>query len=165
MQKIGGKLTQIEDQLDGKNNGSAWEEAVGLREGDMSFYHGMNQVSNKVDMVVSKQNETAVILYTSGTTWPQKDGLLPVTRIIVVLPFVRYCQDLLPQDMYWGFADTALGESAVVRKPGELRGKVVKAFVVLKESFPATDNLKEELGLFVRNRLAQHKLPQRSRVY
>jgi acetyl-CoA synthetase len=54
----------------------------------------------------------------------------------------------------------AVAEAAVVGKPDELRGEVVKAFVVLRPGHVATDELGAELGQFVKERLAAHAYPR-----
>ena len=54
----------------------------------------------------------------------------------------------------------AVLESAVVGKPDAERGHIVKAHVVLKEGFDASDELAEELRLLVRNRLGGHAYPR-----
>jgi acetyl-CoA synthetase len=54
----------------------------------------------------------------------------------------------------------AVAEAAVVGKPDALRGEVVKAFVVLRPGYLATDELGAELGRFVKTRLAAHAYPR-----
>ena len=54
----------------------------------------------------------------------------------------------------------AVAEAAVVGKPDELRGEVVKAYVVLKLGFYAGDALAEELSSFVKKRLSAHEYPR-----
>ncbi|MEW5898690.1 MAG: AMP-binding protein [Bacillota bacterium] len=54
----------------------------------------------------------------------------------------------------------AVAEAAVVGKPDELRGEVVKAYVVLKPGFSAGDALAEELSRFVKKRLSAHEYPR-----
>lgn len=54
----------------------------------------------------------------------------------------------------------AVAEAAVVGKPDELKGEIVKAHVVLKPGQAATDALKEELSLFVKQKLAAHAYPR-----
>ena len=54
----------------------------------------------------------------------------------------------------------AVLESAVVGKPDEERGQIVKAFVVLREGFSQSDELSEALRLQVRNRLGAHAYPR-----
>jgi len=51
-------------------------------------------------------------------------------------------------------------EAGVIGKPDELRGEIIKAFVVLKEGVKPTDELKEELGQFVKKHLAGHAYPR-----
>ncbi len=54
----------------------------------------------------------------------------------------------------------AVAETAVVASPDELRGHIVKAFVVLNKSFDAGAELTEELQKHVREQLAPYKYPR-----
>jgi acetyl-CoA synthetase len=54
----------------------------------------------------------------------------------------------------------AVAEVAVVGKPDQLRGEVVKAFVVLKPGFNQTDEMAGELSQFVKTQLAAHAYPR-----
>ncbi len=51
-------------------------------------------------------------------------------------------------------------EAGVIGKPDELRGEIIKAFVVLKQGVEPTDALKEEIAAFVKNKLAGHEYPR-----
>jgi acetyl-CoA synthetase len=51
-------------------------------------------------------------------------------------------------------------EAGVIGKPDELRGEIIKAFVVLKPGVQPTDELKEKLRLHVKNHLAGHAYPR-----
>ncbi|MBK0062930.1 MULTISPECIES: AMP-binding protein [unclassified Acinetobacter] len=51
-------------------------------------------------------------------------------------------------------------ESAVIGKPDPARTEIVKAFVVLKAHYQATDHLKEKLQMYVRGRLSKHAYPK-----
>jgi len=53
----------------------------------------------------------------------------------------------------------AVVESAVVGKPDEKRGAIVKAYVVIHPQFDAGDELAEVLQQHVRNRLSTHAFP------
>ncbi|MGR3220166.1 MAG: AMP-binding protein [Candidatus Anammoxibacter sp.] len=55
----------------------------------------------------------------------------------------------------------AVAESAVVAGPDELRGKIVKAFVVLKPGFEPTDSLVKELQEHTRKVTAPYKYPRK----
>jgi acetyl-CoA synthetase len=55
----------------------------------------------------------------------------------------------------------AVREAAVVASPDELRGSVVKAFVVLAEGYEPADELAEDLKRFVRGRLSAYAYPRR----
>jgi acetyl-CoA synthetase len=51
-------------------------------------------------------------------------------------------------------------EAGVIGKPDEVRGEIIKAFVVLKPGVEATDALKEELAEHVKKHLAGHAYPK-----
>ncbi len=54
----------------------------------------------------------------------------------------------------------AVMETAVIGKPDAERTEIVKAYVVLKTGFAASDELAEELRLHVRHRLSAHAYPR-----
>jgi acetyl-CoA synthetase len=54
----------------------------------------------------------------------------------------------------------AVAEAAVVGKPDELRGEIVKAFVVLRPGTAGNDELSHELALFVRETVGGHQTPR-----
>jgi acetyl-CoA synthetase len=54
----------------------------------------------------------------------------------------------------------AVAMAAVIGAPDEVRGEIVKAFIVLKPGFRAGPILKEEIQQFVRSRLAAHEYPR-----
>jgi len=51
-------------------------------------------------------------------------------------------------------------EAGVIGKPDEVRGQVIKAFVVLKPGTKPSEKLKEELAVFVKRHLAGHAYPR-----
>lgn len=51
-------------------------------------------------------------------------------------------------------------EAGVIGKPDEVRGEIIKAFVVLKPEIPQTEELKIELSEFVKKHLAGHAYPR-----
>jgi len=55
----------------------------------------------------------------------------------------------------------AVREAAAVAAPDELKGNVVKAFIVLAEGFQPSDQLAEEIKGFVRERLSKYAYPRR----
>jgi len=100
------KLLQVEDRLKGvRIMVVAERRGVGLHQGDFSFWHEIHHASDRFEAVACHENETAVILYTSGTTGPPKGTLIPMSGIITILPFAKYNLDVQPYDMFWGFAD------------------------------------------------------------
>ena len=54
----------------------------------------------------------------------------------------------------------AVALAAAVGKPDALRTEIVKAFVVLREGFAASDALAAEIQAFVRQRLSAHEYPR-----
>jgi acetyl-CoA synthetase len=57
-------------------------------------------------------------------------------------------------------AHPAVAEAAAIGKPDQLRGEVVKAYVVLKGGFSPSDDLGHELSEFVKQRLSAHAYPR-----
>ncbi|QER42011.1 acyl--CoA ligase [Thermodesulfobacterium sp. TA1] len=55
----------------------------------------------------------------------------------------------------------AVKESAVVASPDEIRGEVVKAFIVLKDGFQPSPELVKELQNFVKTETAPYKYPRK----
>jgi len=51
----------------------------------------------------------------------------------------------------------AVVEAAVIGVPDETRGEIPKAFVVLRAGYDSSDDLKKELQVFVKERLAKHE--------
>lgn len=51
-------------------------------------------------------------------------------------------------------------EAGVIGKPDEVRGEIIKAFVVLKPGTPASEELKAELSEHVKKHLAGHAYPK-----
>ena len=58
----------------------------------------------------------------------------------------------------------AIQEAGVIGKPDEVRGEIVKAFIVLRKGFEQTPELLEEIRIFVRNNLAAHLAPKEIEV-
>lgn len=54
----------------------------------------------------------------------------------------------------------AVAEAAVVGKPDELRGEIVKAFVVLRSGKTGNDELSKELVMSVREAVGAHQIPR-----
>ena len=55
---------------------------------------------------------------------------------------------------------TAELQVAVVGSPDDLRGEIVKAFIVLSEGISGTEELKSDIQNFVRSTLAAHEFPR-----
>jgi acetyl-CoA synthetase len=55
----------------------------------------------------------------------------------------------------------AVREAAAVASPDELRGLVVKAFIVLAEGYEPSDELGDEIAAFVRTRLSAYAYPRK----
>ncbi|HWJ79329.1 MAG TPA: acetate--CoA ligase [Niallia sp.] len=54
----------------------------------------------------------------------------------------------------------AVAEAGVIGKPDPIRGEIIKAFITLIDGYEASDELKEEIRLFVKNGLAAHAAPR-----
>lgn len=54
----------------------------------------------------------------------------------------------------------AVQEAGVIGKPDPVRGEIVKAFIALREEYDESDELKEEIRVFVKEGLAAHAAPR-----
>ncbi|TDR54971.1 acetyl-CoA synthetase [Halomonas ventosae] len=54
----------------------------------------------------------------------------------------------------------AVAESAAVGQPDEIRGEIIKSYVVLREGYEASDALADEIRKQVRERLSTHAFPR-----
>jgi acetyl-CoA synthetase len=54
----------------------------------------------------------------------------------------------------------AIAEAGVIGKPHDLYGSIIKAFVILKPGFQASENLKAEIMNYVRGHLSVHETPR-----
>ncbi|MCA9798131.1 MAG: acetate--CoA ligase [Cyanobacteria bacterium HKST-UBA04] len=61
-------------------------------------------------------------------------------------------------------AHPAVAEAGVIGKPDAERMEIVKAFISLKAGYEDSEKLREEIRLFVRNRLAAHAYPREIEV-
>jgi acetyl-CoA synthetase len=58
----------------------------------------------------------------------------------------------------------AITEAGVIGKPDELRGNIIKAFIVLAPGYVDSPELKEEIQKFVKKKLAGHAFPREIEV-
>jgi len=54
----------------------------------------------------------------------------------------------------------AVAEAGVIGKPDAMRGHIIKAFLSLREGYEPSDELKDEIQKFVRQKLAAHAAPR-----
>ncbi|WP_104202377.1 AMP-binding protein [Billgrantia saliphila] len=54
----------------------------------------------------------------------------------------------------------AVAESAAVGQPDEIRGEIIKSYIVLRDGFEASDALADEIRQRVRERLSTHAFPR-----
>ncbi|MCP8617179.1 acetate--CoA ligase [Salirhabdus salicampi] len=54
----------------------------------------------------------------------------------------------------------AVGEAGVIGKPDPVRGEIIKAFVTLREGYEPSDELLEDIRLFVKKGLSAHAAPR-----
>lgn len=54
----------------------------------------------------------------------------------------------------------AVAEAGVIGKPDPVRGEIIKAFIALRDGYVQSDELKEDIRLFVKNGLAAHAAPR-----
>ncbi|TDM39740.1 acetate--CoA ligase [Macrococcoides goetzii] len=54
----------------------------------------------------------------------------------------------------------AVQEAGVIGKPDPVRGEIIKAFIALRDGYKESDELKEEIRVFVKEGLAAHAAPR-----
>ncbi len=54
----------------------------------------------------------------------------------------------------------AVAEAGVIGKPDALRGQIIKAFISLRQGYKPSEELKEEIQKYVRQKLAAHAAPR-----
>lgn len=54
----------------------------------------------------------------------------------------------------------AVAQAAVIGSPDELRGSIIKAYIVLARGVTQSEDLKTEIQMFVKNQLAAHEYPR-----
>ena len=54
----------------------------------------------------------------------------------------------------------AVAEAGVIGKPDPVRGEIIKAFVALRDGYEVTEQLKEEIRIFVKKGLSAHAAPR-----
>jgi acetyl-CoA synthetase len=54
----------------------------------------------------------------------------------------------------------AVAEAGVIGKPDPIRGEIIKAFIALVDGYEQTDELKEQIRLFIKTGLAAHAAPR-----
>lgn len=54
----------------------------------------------------------------------------------------------------------AVAEAGIIGKPDPVRGEIIKAFVALRKGYEPTDELKEDIRLFVKEGLSAHAAPR-----
>ncbi len=54
----------------------------------------------------------------------------------------------------------AVAESAAVGQPDEIRGEIIKSYIVLREGFEPGDALADEIRQLMRERLSSHAFPR-----
>ncbi len=54
----------------------------------------------------------------------------------------------------------SLKEAAIIGIPDELKGAILKAFIVLNKNIQPSESLKQELSLFVKQNYAGHSYPK-----
>ena len=62
--------------------------------------------------------------------------------------------------LFAGILSPAVAQAAVIGSPDELRGNVIKAFIVLSEGHAPSEELVEDIQQSVRTRLAAHEYPR-----
>jgi acetyl-CoA synthetase len=109
---------------------------------DVDFAAAMAAQSARFEDVPCRRDETAVLLYTSGSTGPPKGVRIATNFPLAVLPYMRYGVDLRADDVFWPTGDPGWGYGLVCYMAALALG----ASVVCHESAPSPEFALARLG-------------------
>ena len=86
---------------------------TGLRRGDVDFWQTVGGENDRFDPEPCSRSDSAVILYTSGSTGEPKGVPIASNFLAAVTPYMRFGVDLSPTDMFWPTGDPGWGYGLV----------------------------------------------------
>jgi len=102
-----------------------------IEENVLDFWKAVEKGSRYFTPALTKSDEPALIIFTSGTTGPPKGALMAHRFLLAEIPSVEFCQDLFPQegDLFWTPLDWAyVGGSYNALFPSLHHGVPIVAF-------------------------------------
>jgi acetyl-CoA synthetase len=108
----------------------------------VDFATAMAGQSARFDAVPCRRDETAVLLYTSGSTGPPKGVEIATNFPLAVHPYMHYGVDLRVDDVFWPTGDPGWGYGLVCYMVALAMG----ATVVCHEATPTPEFALERLG-------------------
>lgn len=131
---------------------------IAVRTGDNPTI--MKEYLNKPEKTAKKFSEDREWIYTEDLGYVDEDGYFDfVSRKDDVIISSGYRMG--PEEIEDTVADhPAVADCGVIGVPDETRGEIPKAFVVLREGEETTEETKETIQQFVRDKLAQYEYPR-----
>ena len=91
----------------------AGDRGLGIEQNDISFWQALDRQSDRFDAEPCSRRDTAIILYTSGSTGEPKGVEIAGNFLASVRPYMRFAVDLQAKDMFWPTGDPGWGYGLV----------------------------------------------------
>ncbi|KAL0482524.1 acetyl-CoA synthetase [Acrasis kona] len=144
-----------------KKIGHSGQLAICVNESPLNFFRGYwNNDHKTVKRLVLSPDGDTILSLTGDAARMDQDGYFYYegkSQDIIMTSAVR----ISPREVEDALVDhPAVKESGVVGAPDSLRGEIVVAFVVLKHNYVESEDLRDNIKLFIKDKLSKHQYPR-----